>query len=106
MAKYQTFTPGEYFDWEQPMVQDRLEQFAQYQKKPGGELFETKVLTEEEIVRHNKMCNLYDPLYTDTEYAQAHGHPGCPALPGLFCMPGHPMSPIENFPHNMGDRFF
>lgn len=106
MAEYQKFTPGVYFDWEQPMVNQRLEQFAEYQKKPDGELFETITLTEEEIVRHNKMCNLYDPLYIDTEYARAHGHPGCPALPGLFCMPGHPMSPIDNFPHNMGDRFF
>lgn len=106
MEKYQTFTPGEYFDWEQPMVKDRIEEYDAYQKKPGGELFDTMVLTEEDIIRHNKMCNMYDPLYIDTEYAQAHGHPGCPALPGLFCMPGHPMSPIQNFPHNMGDRFF
>ena len=48
MAKYQKFTPGEYFDWEQPMVQERMDAFAAYEKKPGGELFEEKVLTEEE----------------------------------------------------------
>ena len=62
MAKYQTFTPGEYFDWEQPMVKDRLEEYENYQRKPGGELFDTTVLTEEEIIRRIEEITLDDVM--------------------------------------------
>ena len=104
--KYQKLQPGEYFDWEQPQVNEHLEQFEQYKKDPGGHFLGDITLTEQMIVDHNKRWNMLDPLYTDTEYARAHGHPGCPALPCLVGMGGHGAAPCANFPHDMGDRFY
>lgn len=104
--KYQKLQPGEYFDWEQPVVNERLAEWEEYQKSPSGKFLGETVLTEEQIIAHNKKCNVYDPLYTDTEYARAHGHPGCPALPCLVGMGGHGAAPVKNFPHDMGDRFY
>jgi hypothetical protein len=104
--KYQTMQPGEYFDWEQPEVDQHLAQFEEYKKNPGGHFMDEITLTEQMIVDHNKRWNMLDPLYTDTEYARAHGHPGCPALPCLVGMGGHGAAPCANFPHDMGDRFY
>ena len=104
--KYQVLQPGEYFDWEQPAVDEHYAQYEEYKNHPAGQFLKEMVLTEEMIVAHNKKYNLLDPLYYDTEYARSQGHPGCPALPCLVGMGGHGASPVHNFAHDLGDRFY
>lgn len=87
-----TFYPGEYHDFEQEFVDKINSQLegtgAPDSMLPPGmdlpfEMPKAEPFTEEEILTYNKRWNPYDPLYTDPEYAKAHGHPGVPAFPGF-----------------------
>ena len=103
-GKYQTFQPGEYFDWEQPHVNDRLQAAAENravrQKLIKGPI---PPATEEDILRFNRLWNPYDRLYNDTEYARSLGFPGVPAYPGYGAPRG---TGVAGFPKNIGDAFY
>ncbi|MCD7845504.1 MAG: hypothetical protein LUG57_06580, partial [Oscillospiraceae bacterium] len=60
-------------------------------------------LKESEIIEYNRRWNRYDPLYTDPDYARAHGHPSCPAMPGFKAM--FPFG-LPQFPKNIASKFF
>jgi len=69
MSEFVKFTPGEYYDWEQPYVQDRLD-IAAGRKQPempklpaGMNLFAgPKPFTEAEILEYNRKWNPYEGL--------------------------------------------
>ena len=110
MSEFVTFTPGEYYDWEQPYVQDRLD-IAAGRKQPempklpaGMNLFAgPKPFTEAEILEYNRKWNPYDPLYNDPDYARKHGFPSVPAMSG-FAQPRGGM--MMGFPKNIADKFY
>ena len=133
-VRYQTFQPGEYFDWEREMVEER---FALAKKGPqrgssesmnrsGGPVDPLKPVTEEDILNYNRKWDPYNPLFNNKEYAQKAGYPGVPAWP-CFQRPsgshshltipedytdkyiwlyGHGPDDIEMFSHIFADDYF
>lgn len=107
MPKLQKFYPGEYLDWEKDLVAERLdiaEGRAAPPPPPPFLLMPPKPLEEAEIIEFNRRWNRYDPLYFDPEYARAHGHPSCPAMPGFQAM--FPLMYIPQFPKNIASKFY
>ncbi|MDR1495705.1 MAG: hypothetical protein LBS67_02130 [Clostridiales Family XIII bacterium] len=115
-GKYEMFNPGEYKEWEKDEVELRLRIFRGEEKAappPGfdaGEgddfswFMKPHAYTEEEILAYNKLWNPRDPLYTDIEYARAHGHPSVPAYPGFDAMA--PIMAVPPFPKNIASWFY
>lgn len=111
------FYPGEYHDFEAEFIA-KLTAQREGKAKPDGmglppgvsfnfDAMEPQPITEEEILAYNRKWNPYDPLYTDPEYARAHGHPSVPAYPGFGQIrggvPAKP-APMVNF-RTMFDSF-
>lgn len=103
-VKYQTFYPGEYFDWEKDVVEERLEQVKKGSQGGGGMPGRgPSVITEEDILAYNNKMDPYNPLFNDREYAQKAGYPGVPAFP-CFQQPG--TGRVTGIPHNIADKFY
>ena len=105
--KYLKFNPGEYHDFEKEDVELRLA-MARGEVEvppmfPGMDMNAPMTITEEAIIEYNRMRNPYDPLYVDPEYARAHGHPGCPAMPGFSIMA---VGNVPGFRKDIGDTFY
>lgn len=93
------FYPGQYHDFEKPLL-DKIEAIKNGTAQPEGMLMppganpplgvfmDPAPITEEEILEYNRKWNPYDPLYTDPDYARAHGHPSIPAYPGFGTIKG------------------
>lgn len=104
--KFLKFNPGEYYDFEKEAVEERYAQ-ARGEKPvppmfPGMDPTAPRPFTEAQIIARNKLYNPYDPLYTDPEFARAHGHPTCPAMPGMIMATGAP----QGFDKNTGDLWY
>ena len=107
MPELQKFTPGVYLPWEEALVKERLDIAAGRKAPPPPPpflLMPPRPLDEREIIDFNRRWNRYDPLYTDPDYARAHGHPSCPAMPGFMAM--FPMMLIPQFPKNIASKFY
>lgn len=104
--KFLTFQPGEYYDFEKAAVEERFAQ-ARGEKPippmfPGMDPTAPRPFTEEAIIARNRLYNPFDPLYTDPEFARAHGHPSCPAMPGMIMACGSP----QGFSKDTGDLWY
>jgi len=109
MGKYQIFNPGEYHDFERKEVEERLAHASGEKEMPNpfaGMMPPPGPMKEEEILAYNKFYNQYDPLYTDPEFAMAHGHPGVPAMPGFRLMAAGAKGMVPGFSKNIGDAFY
>ena len=106
MPEMLKFTPGEYYDWEKALVEERMDIAAGRRQPPPPPPFmlePPKPVEESEIIDFNRRWNRYDPLYFDPEYARAQGFPGCPAMPGFRAM--FPLG-LPPFPKNIASKFF
>ena len=108
MASFVKFNPGEYYDWEQSHVQERLDLASgktKMEMPPEMKAFfgGPKPYTEAEILEYNRKWNPYDPLHTNPEYARKQGFPSVPAMPG-FAQPQGGM--MMGFPKNIADKFY
>jgi len=102
--KYQTFQPGEYFDWEKEMIEQRLAQAENPQRQegggpPGG----GGPVTEAAILEYNGKWDPYNPLFNDPEYARKAGFPGVPAFPNFQTPRGNAPAAI---PMDFGDKWY
>ncbi len=89
-AKCQTFKPGQYFDWEKKIIEEK---FAIAKKGPqeegtgpGGGGFPGGgggTVTEQDILSFNSKWDPYNPLFNNKEYAQKAGYPNIPAWPNF-----------------------
>lgn len=106
MGKYQVFIPGEYFDWEKQLVEERVKIASGELPPPPPPPFmmmPLRPLEEADILAYNKLWNPGDPLYSDPDYARARGHKSVPAYPGFRAM--FPMA-MPGFPKNIGSEFY
>jgi hypothetical protein len=105
--EYQKFNPGEYLDFEKDAVELRYAQARGEAEVapmfPGRDPMAPVTVTEEQIIAHNKLYNPYDPLYTDPDYARAHGHPGVPAMPGFY---SRVVGSVQGFSKDTGDLWY
>lgn len=105
-GKYQIFQPGEYLDWEKSMIEERLEQAKNPRRSaegpmgPGGG---PTVITEDDILKYNKVWEPYNPLFNDREYAIKAGYPGIPAFPCFQSPRGSAPSAI---PMDIADKWY
>lgn len=96
-GKYQIFQPGEYYDWEKDIIEERFALAKNGPKKggggpggPGGPGGKPSALTEAEILNFNRKWDPHNPLFTDMAYARKAGHPSIPAFPSFQTpMGGH-----------------
>lgn len=77
--KYQTFQPGQYFDWEKKYIEKNIKTAANPPKMGGGET--STDVQEWEILSYNHTWDPYNPLFNDKQYARKAGYPNVPALP-------------------------
>lgn len=98
------FTPGEYYDFEKEEVARRKGQIEGsvefHDMRPP---MPPRPLSEEMIIDYNKRWDKYNPLYTDPEYARAHGHRSVPAYPLLMVGAG---ADVDPFPKTFADGFY
>lgn len=79
-----TMEPGAYHEFEKAQVEQHIQMAAMAGKIPSIPKPPVEDYSEEKILAFNRIFNKYDPLYTDPEFARQHGHPSCPAMPGMF----------------------
>ena len=107
MPEMQKFYPGQYFDWEERIVREHID-IAEGRKPspppPPFMVMPSKPVEESEILEFNRRWSRNDPLYTDPEYARAHGHPSVPAMPGFRAL--FPMMFVPPFPRDIGSKFY
>lgn len=108
-GKYQIFQPGEYLDWEKKMIEERMEQAKNPRRSverpgmPGGPGGGPTVITEDDILKYNKIWDPYNPLFNDKEYARKAGYPSVPAFPCFQSPRGNPPSAI---PADIADKWY
>jgi len=109
-VKFQTFQPGEYFDWEKSIIEERFAKAAEGPQAGGGGGPEgmpggggPTVITEDAILKYNKTWDPYNPLFNDKEYAIKAGYPGIPAWP---CFQTPRAGGISGIPKNIADKFY
>lgn len=77
MSKYQFFEPGKYFEWEKPIVEERIANAA---RTPENRDKPIKV-SEYELLHYNDKWDPYNPFFNDKEYARKAGYPDVFAFP-------------------------
>lgn len=82
--KFITMNPGEYHEFEKEQVEQHKQFAAMAGKDMGIPMPQPAEYTEAKIIAFNSIFNRFDPLYTDSDFARQHGHPSCPAMPGMF----------------------
>lgn len=84
-GKYQIFYPGQYYDWEKEMIEERVKLEKNGPPKSGsynsGHEVGNNAVTEDEIIAFNSKWDPYNPLFNDKAYARKAGYPSVPALP-------------------------
>ena len=89
-GKYQIFQPGEYFDWEKAVIEERL---AKVEKPPKSQ-DQPIVVKEDDLLDYNRRWELYNPLFREKEYAQKAGYKDIPARP-CFQNPASAISAVS-----------
>lgn len=94
VGKYQVFQPGDYFDWEKGIIEERIARasgsFRPESKGLNNEISNPLMagmsrrdnsVGKAELLGYNRTWDPYNPLFNNEEYAREAGYPDIPAWP-------------------------
>lgn len=89
-GKYQIFQPGEYFEWEKAMVEERLANVENPPKSQDAPI----MVKEDDLLNYARQRDPYNPLFNDREHARKAGYQDIPARP-CFQTPSSAISAVS-----------